>query len=59
VGREVATLVNEQKRSGKYELIFDATTLSSGVYFYRLLAIPLSGGQPGSFIATKKLLLLR
>ncbi|MCX7798704.1 MAG: alpha-amylase family glycosyl hydrolase [Melioribacter sp.] len=38
LGREVQTLVNEIKKAGKYELRFDASNLSSGVYFYRLTA---------------------
>jgi subtilisin family serine protease len=36
LGREVATLVDEYKKSGSYQVLFDATGLSSGVYFYRL-----------------------
>jgi len=51
LGREVATLVNEVKAPGSYTATFNAANISSGVYFYRL--------QTGSFIATKKLVLLR
>jgi photosystem II stability/assembly factor-like uncharacterized protein len=51
LGREVATLVNENKNAGACSVRYDASTLTSGVYFYRLLA--------GSFIETKKLLLLK
>ena len=51
LGREVATLVNETKTRGSYEVNFNAASLSSGVYFYRL--------QSGSFVETKKLLLLK
>ena len=51
LGNEVATLVNEEKPAGSYEVKFDAAGLSSGIYFYKL--------QAGSFIATKKMLLLR
>ena len=51
LGREVATLVNEKKAPGDYEVRFDATGLASGVYFYRLKA--------GSFTQTRRLLLLR
>jgi hypothetical protein len=36
LGREVATLVNEAKVPGSYEVRFDASNLSSGVYVYRL-----------------------
>ena len=51
LGREVATLVNEQKSAGSYEITFDATDLSSGIYFYRLEAV--------SFAHTRKMILLR
>ncbi len=37
LGREVATLVNEEKAPGNYEVKFDASKLPSGVYIYRLL----------------------
>ena len=36
IGREIKTLVNEIKNSGTYEVNFDASNLTSGVYFYRL-----------------------
>ena len=51
LGREVVTLVNELKQPGRYEAILNATTLASGVYFYRL--------QAGAFVQAKKLLRLR
>jgi len=51
LGQEVAALVNEEKPAGSYEVNFNASRLSSGVYFYRL--------QAGSFIETKKMILLR
>ena len=51
LGREVATLVNEQKPAGSYEAPFDASKLSSGIYFYRLKA--------GSFVETKKMILIK
>jgi len=51
LGNEVATLVNEQKAAGTYEVIFDASHLSSGIYLYKL--------QAGSFVETKKMILLR
>ncbi len=50
-GNEVATLVNEEKSAGTYEITFDAQLLTSGVYFYTLDA--------GSYIKTKKMILLR
>jgi hypothetical protein len=51
LGREVATLVNEVKEPGTYTVEFDASSLASGVYFYRL--------QAGTYVETRKLLLLR
>jgi hypothetical protein len=51
LGREVAILVNEVKNAGRYNIKFDASHLSSGVYFYRLKA--------GNFIQVKKLMLMK
>jgi len=51
LGQEVATLVNEQKPAGNYEVKFDASNLASGVYVYRLNA--------GDFTASQKMLLLK
>ncbi|OGU77432.1 MAG: hypothetical protein A2V93_09610 [Ignavibacteria bacterium RBG_16_34_14] len=36
LGREIQTLVNEEKNAGKYEIRFDASLLTSGVYFYKI-----------------------
>ncbi len=36
LGREVQTLVNQEKAAGSYKVIFDGSNLSSGVYFYRI-----------------------
>ncbi|MDZ7624827.1 MAG: T9SS type A sorting domain-containing protein [Ignavibacteriaceae bacterium] len=51
MGNEVATLVNEEKPAGTYEVEFRGTGLPSGVYFYQL--------KTNSFIETKKMLLLK
>jgi hypothetical protein len=51
LGREVATLVNEQKPAGTYTLKWNAASMPSGVYFYRL--------QAGNDIQTRKLILLK
>jgi S-formylglutathione hydrolase FrmB len=51
LGKEVATLVNETKPAGSYEVTWNAANLPSGVYFYKLKA--------GNYTATKKLLLLK
>jgi aminopeptidase N len=55
LGKEVATLVSENKEAGKHETAFDAASiaggLKSGVYFYRI--------EAGSFVDTKKMILLK
>ncbi len=51
LGREIKTLVNKEQNAGNYNIQFDASNLSSGVYFYRI--------EAGSFVASKKLLLLK
>ncbi len=51
LGEEVATLVNEQKATGVYQAKFDGSSLSSGIYFYKLTA--------GKFTEVKKMMLLK
>jgi carboxypeptidase T len=51
LGKEVATLVNERKGPGAYQVRFDAAGLASGVYVYRLTA--------GTFTAVKKLAIVK
>jgi hypothetical protein len=51
LGNQVATLVNEDKPAGSYELEWNATNFPSGIYFYQLKA--------GSFIQTKKMVLMK
>ena len=51
LGREVATLVNENQKAGNYEVEFNGSNLASGIYFYRL--------KDGNYISTKKLVLLK
>ena len=51
LGREVATLVNNEQHAGNYEVNFDASGLSSGLYFYKL--------NSGSYSKTMKMLLLK
>jgi hypothetical protein len=61
LGQEVATLVDENKAAGKYDVQFDGSQLSSGVYFYRLTTGDHSTSSPNeqSFISTKKLLMIK
>ncbi len=51
LGREVSTLVNEEKAAGSYEVKFDAKNLPSGIYFYTI--------QAGEFNQVRKMLLLK
>jgi hypothetical protein len=55
LGNEVATLVNEEKPAGKYEVEFEASSgivnLASGIYFYQLRA--------GNFVDTRKMILIK
>ena len=51
LGQEIVTLVNEQQKPGRYKIQFDASHLSSGIYFYRLIA--------GGFTSAKKCVLMK
>jgi len=51
IGEEVATLVNAEQSTGNYEIEFNAVTLPSGIYFYRL--------QTENFVDTKKMMLMK
>ncbi|MBE0572405.1 MAG: T9SS type A sorting domain-containing protein [Ignavibacteriaceae bacterium] len=49
LGNEVTTLLNEQKEAGTHTIVFNASDLSSGVYFYKI--------QAGNYAETRKLIL--
>ena len=51
LGREVSTLVNEEKTAGNYQLNFDASNIASGIYFYKI--------QSGNFVNIKKMVLIK
>ncbi len=51
LGRTITSLVNETKQAGSYSVSFDASSLPSGIYFYKLTS--------GSFVDTKKMLLVK
>jgi hypothetical protein len=66
IGSEIATLVNEEKIAGKYEINFDASSLASGVYIYRIVihSDKLQAGDPSAssgqvFVSSKKMILLK
>ena len=51
LGREISTLVNKNQPTGNYEVEFNASDLTSGIYFYRI--------QAGDFVETKKMVLMK
>ena len=51
LGKEIATLVNENKVAGNFEVIFDASKLASGIYIYQL--------KSNNFVFSKKMILLK
>jgi len=51
LGREVADLVNKHQDAGHYTVNFNASALSSGIYFYRI--------ESGSFVNVKKMMLVK
>jgi hypothetical protein len=59
LGNEIATLLNEEKPAGIYELTWTAAHLPSGVYFYQLKAGDPSTGSGQGFVSTKKMILLK
>ena len=61
LGNEIATLVDEYKPAGRYEIEFNVVTLPSGVYFYQLLvsALQSKDGKAGSYSEIKKMVLMK
>jgi hypothetical protein len=69
LGREVATLMNEEKPPGIYSVDWNANSFDAGVYFYRLSVYPAllqgsnspsgKGGQTNMFSETRKMLLIK
>ena len=51
LGKEVTTLVNEYQQAGSFDVVFNGSNLSSGVYYYQLKA--------GDLTTTKKLMLTK
>jgi hypothetical protein len=51
IGQEVGILVNEEKQIGTYRIEFNASNLTSGIYYYKI--------QSGNFVETRKMVLLR
>lgn len=51
IGKEIVTLIDEEKNAGSYEVEYNASHLANGVYFYQLKA--------GDFVQTKKMILMK
>lgn len=51
LGREVTTLINERKPMGSYEIVFDGSRFTSGVYFFKMTA--------GDYVKTQKMVLVK
>ena len=51
LGNEVISLVNEQQQAGRYEMLFNASSIASGVYYYQITS--------GNFNQTRKLVLMK
>ncbi len=59
LGREVATLVKGRQEAGRYSVLFNAASLSSGVYFYRLQTGTSDGRSSNVFTQTNKMMLVK
>ncbi|MDD5361479.1 MAG: T9SS type A sorting domain-containing protein, partial [Ignavibacteria bacterium] len=57
-GKEIKTLINELKPAGSHSVIFDASNLSSGIYFYRIHASNQSGSN-NIFLKTLKMIYIK
>lgn len=55
-GKLILEVMNEIKNAGEYNLKFDATSYASGIYYYKLSAVSISGSN---FVSTKKMVLLK
>jgi photosystem II stability/assembly factor-like uncharacterized protein len=58
IGESIHLLERDIKSPGIYETVWNAESLPSGIYFYRLQAVP-TGRQEGSYIETKKMVLMK
>jgi hypothetical protein len=56
LGKEVSSLVNKNQLSGSYKYAFNSGDLSSGIYFYKLIAVNHAGKET---VQTKKMTLIK
>jgi photosystem II stability/assembly factor-like uncharacterized protein len=59
LGREIATLINEQLQPGTYETEWDASNLASGIYFYKLVVSDASTPLSITYSETRKMVLVK
>ena len=63
LGREISTMINKKQSQGNYEVEFNGSELTSGIYFYRLQVYTpgsvYTPGRAGEFVETKKMILLK
>ncbi|MBS1550684.1 MAG: T9SS type A sorting domain-containing protein [Bacteroidetes bacterium] len=57
IGREVASVVDQIQEAGTYEVLFNAGSLSSGVYYYKIYTV--TSGKSADFSDTKSMILLK
>jgi hypothetical protein len=59
LGEVVADLLNETRTPGKYEVVFDGSSLASGVYYYEIKAGDPSARSGNAFTDVKKMVLVK
>lgn len=59
LGKEVVTLVNEERPAGIHEVNFEPKDLTSGLYLYKIKTSDPSAGSGQAFEQTRKMLLLK
>ena len=59
LGREIATLINEQLQPGTYETEWDASNIASGVYFYKLVVSDASTPLSITYSETRKMVMVK
>ncbi len=59
-GRRITDLVaNQEQRAGRHDVFFNAANLVSGVYLYRLRAVPLGGQGNATYSKTRKMMIVK
>lgn len=58
-GREITVLVADSKQSGLHSIIFDSGNVASGIYMYRIQAIPIEGANPKTYTESRKMTIIK